>query len=115
MVDAGAWVMPLIHGHWQQRTLALASQTLTISIIARRSRHFAGTRYRKRGTNDQGHVANDVETEQAPTPPPPPPAPHPPTPQPPRFFKRRQNFRIILFAAQVLALSHACLVFWYLQ
>lgn len=25
---------------------------------------FAGTRYRKRGVNDAGAVANDVETEQ---------------------------------------------------
>ena len=56
--------MPLIHGHWQQRTLAVPVQTLTITLIARRSRYFAGTRYRKRGINDQGHVANDVETEQ---------------------------------------------------
>ena len=56
--------MPLIHGHWQQRTLAVSAKTLTMTLIARRSKYFAGTRYRKRGTNDQGHVANDVETEQ---------------------------------------------------
>ena len=37
---------------------------LTITLIARRSRHFAGTRYRKRGLNPQGFVANEVETEQ---------------------------------------------------
>ena len=64
MLDAQLWVMPLVHGHWQQRTLAFASQTVTITVIARRSKYFAGTRYRKRGINDQGHVANDVETEQ---------------------------------------------------
>lgn len=68
-VDAGLWVMPLIHGHWQQRTLTVSAQTLTISLIARRSRFFAGTRYRKRGINDQGHVANDVEIEQVGKPP----------------------------------------------
>ena len=56
--------MPLIHGHWQQRTLSVSAKALTVSIIARRSKFFAGTRYRKRGINDQGHVANDVETEQ---------------------------------------------------
>lgn len=33
-------------------------------LIARRSRHFAGTRYLKRGVSDQGKVANDVEHEQ---------------------------------------------------
>ena len=56
--------MPLIHGFWQQRTLAVLGHTLTVSLIARRSRHFAGTRYRKRGIHIGGHVANDVETEQ---------------------------------------------------
>ncbi|MCO5577098.1 hypothetical protein L7F22_030920 [Adiantum nelumboides] len=36
----------------------------TLTLIARRSRHFAGTRYLKRGVNAKGRVANDVETEQ---------------------------------------------------
>lgn len=35
-----------------------------ITIIARRSRFFAGARFLKRGANDLGYVANDVETEQ---------------------------------------------------
>ena len=63
-VSTEGWVMPLIHGYWKQRSLALAAQNISISLIARRSKYFAGTRYRKRGTNDQGYVANDVETEQ---------------------------------------------------
>jgi hypothetical protein len=33
-------------------------------LISRRSRHFAGTRYLKRGLNEDGKVANFVETEQ---------------------------------------------------
>jgi hypothetical protein len=37
---------------------------LTLTLVARRSRHFAGTRYRKRGISAQGFVANEVETEQ---------------------------------------------------
>lgn len=37
---------------------------MSLTLIARRSRHFAGTRYLKRGVNDKGRVANDVETEQ---------------------------------------------------
>ena len=36
----------------------------TIAIISRRSRHRAGTRYKRRGVNEEGHVANYVETEQ---------------------------------------------------
>ncbi|EHK99604.1 putative Polyphosphoinositide phosphatase [Glarea lozoyensis 74030] len=35
-----------------------------ITVIARRSRYFAGARFLKRGANDLGYVANDVETEQ---------------------------------------------------
>jgi len=35
-----------------------------LTLIARRSRHFAGTRFLKRGVNGKGRVANDVETEQ---------------------------------------------------
>jgi hypothetical protein len=37
---------------------------LYLTLVARRSRHFAGTRFLKRGANDRGFVANDVETEQ---------------------------------------------------
>jgi hypothetical protein len=33
-------------------------------LIARRSSQYAGTRFLKRGVNDEGFVANDVETEQ---------------------------------------------------
>lgn len=32
--------------------------------MSRRSRHRAGTRYKRRGIDDDGHVANYVETEQ---------------------------------------------------
>jgi hypothetical protein len=39
-------------------------RTVTLTLLARRSRHFAGTRFKKRGLNDQGKVANEVETEQ---------------------------------------------------
>ncbi|KAF2297208.1 hypothetical protein GH714_019420 [Hevea brasiliensis] len=35
-----------------------------LTPIARRSRHYAGTRYLKRGVNGNGGVANEVETEQ---------------------------------------------------
>jgi phosphatidylinositol 3,5-bisphosphate 5-phosphatase len=35
-----------------------------VTLIARRSRFFAGARFMRRGVNEQGFVANDVETEQ---------------------------------------------------
>lgn len=44
--------------------IALFSRTVYLTVIARRSRHYAGARYLTRGANEQGHVANEVETEQ---------------------------------------------------
>jgi hypothetical protein len=35
-----------------------------VTLIARRSRRFAGVRFLKRGVSDAGCVGNDVETEQ---------------------------------------------------
>uniref|UniRef100_A0A4W5NXC0 Inositol polyphosphate-5-phosphatase F n=1 Tax=Hucho hucho TaxID=62062 RepID=A0A4W5NXC0_9TELE len=36
----------------------------TVALISRRSRHRAGMRYKRRGVDTDGHVANFVETEQ---------------------------------------------------
>ncbi|XP_077437864.1 phosphatidylinositide phosphatase SAC2 isoform X1 [Vanacampus margaritifer] len=36
----------------------------TVALISRRSRHRAGMRYKRRGVDTDGHVANYVETEQ---------------------------------------------------
>uniref|UniRef100_A0AAR2KQS1 SAC domain-containing protein n=1 Tax=Pygocentrus nattereri TaxID=42514 RepID=A0AAR2KQS1_PYGNA len=36
----------------------------TVALISRRSRHRAGMRYKRRGVDTEGHVANYVETEQ---------------------------------------------------
>jgi phosphatidylinositol 3,5-bisphosphate 5-phosphatase len=58
------WVMPIIHGAFVQRKLYDYGRTLNVTLLARRSRHFAGTRYLKRGVSEQGKVANDVEHEQ---------------------------------------------------
>ncbi|KAK4058088.1 phosphatidylinositol-3,5-bisphosphate 5-phosphatase [Microbotryomycetes sp. JL221] len=58
------WVLPLIYGFVDQAKLSIFGRMVYITIIARRSRHFAGARFLKRGVNDQGFVANDVETEQ---------------------------------------------------
>jgi hypothetical protein len=47
-----------------QKKLNDYGRSLNLILIARRSRHFAGTRYLKRGVSGQGKVANDVEHEQ---------------------------------------------------
>ncbi|KAE8722902.1 Phosphoinositide phosphatase SAC2 [Hibiscus syriacus] len=44
--------------------LSVSGKDVKLTLIARRSRHYAGTRYLKRGVNEKGKVANDVETEQ---------------------------------------------------
>ncbi|PON85051.1 SAC domain containing protein [Trema orientale] len=58
------WTIALVHGHFEQIRLSVFGRDFSVSLVARRSRHFAGTRYLKRGVNDRGRVANDVETEQ---------------------------------------------------
>ncbi|OVA11474.1 Synaptojanin [Macleaya cordata] len=58
------WTIPLVHGHFKQVRLSIYGRVFSVTLISRRSRHFAGTRYLKRGVNDRGRVANDVETEQ---------------------------------------------------
>ena len=58
------WCVQLVHGYFEQTTLSVLGRPLTLTLLARRSRHFAGTRYLKRGINNRGHAANDVETEQ---------------------------------------------------
>jgi hypothetical protein len=56
--------MPIIHGAFVQRVTVDYGRTLNLMLLARRSRHFAGTRYLKRGVSEEGKVANTVEHEQ---------------------------------------------------
>lgn len=58
------WLLPMIHGYFAQTNVNTYGHLIKMTIIARRSRYFAGTRYLKRGVNTEGMVANDVETEQ---------------------------------------------------
>ncbi|KAL5786521.1 hypothetical protein ACOSQ2_008913 [Xanthoceras sorbifolium] len=58
------WTVALVYGFFKQATLTVSGREFKLTLIARRSRHYAGTRYLKRGVNEKGRVANDVETEQ---------------------------------------------------
>ncbi|KAH0834053.1 putative polyphosphoinositide phosphatase [Lanmaoa asiatica] len=75
------WLIPLIHGHVDQASechllrlrskptvfcleLNVLGRVVFVTLIARRSRHYAGARYLTRGVNEEGNVANEVETEQ---------------------------------------------------
>jgi len=79
-----AWITPFIQGYVEIKEVPLDLQNqeglyqspdgnptalglpsfYTIILISRRSRHRAGTRYKRRGVDTDGHVANYVETEQ---------------------------------------------------
>ncbi|KAI9193603.1 Sac phosphatase domain-containing protein [Polychytrium aggregatum] len=58
------WSLPIIHGFVDQSRISVYGHNIFVTLIARRSRYFAGARFLKRGVNDKGYVANDVETEQ---------------------------------------------------
>ncbi|CAM9022986.1 unnamed protein product [Wickerhamomyces anomalus] len=58
------WFQPIIHGFIDQANVSIFDKKVYITVIARRSHHFAGARFLKRGVNNQGNVANEVETEQ---------------------------------------------------
>lgn len=63
---AGAWLLPAVRGYVGCSEVKLFGGLLpaAVAVISRRSRHMAGTRYHRRGANAEGHVANEVETEQ---------------------------------------------------
>jgi len=89
LIDIGdqkldAWITPFIQGYVEIKEVPLdlldaeglyqnpdgnpsalgLPSFYTIILISRRSRHRAGTRYKRRGVDTDGHVANYVETEQ---------------------------------------------------
>ncbi|XP_013912441.1 PREDICTED: polyphosphoinositide phosphatase [Thamnophis sirtalis] len=58
------WLLYVIHGFCGQSKLLIYGRPVYVTLIARRSSKFAGTRFLKRGANCEGDVANEVETEQ---------------------------------------------------
>ncbi|KAG0711961.1 Phosphatidylinositide phosphatase SAC2 [Chionoecetes opilio] len=72
------WIVPVIQGFVQTESVPLDVAPTTpdapqdtqqqdkycLTLISRRSRHRAGTRYKRRGVDEEGQVANYVETEQ---------------------------------------------------
>lgn len=58
------WFLSVIHGFIDQARISVFGNQVTITLIARRSHHFAGVRFYKRGVNNDGYPANEVETEQ---------------------------------------------------
>ena len=58
------WILYICHGFVAQNNISVFGRPIHLTLIAKRSRKFAGTRFLKRGTNCEGDVANEVITEQ---------------------------------------------------
>ncbi|XP_034950859.1 polyphosphoinositide phosphatase isoform X2 [Chelonus insularis] len=58
------WILYITHGFIGQSNVSIFGKSIYITLIARRSNKYAGTRFLKRGANFDGDVANEVETEQ---------------------------------------------------
>ena len=73
---AESWILPVVQGYVEIKECALEVEELevlgetrlpsfyTICLVSRRARARAGTRYKRRGVDEFGKVANYVETEQ---------------------------------------------------
>jgi len=59
------FILPVMFGMMRIANATVKGTPLTFVLITRRSRHRAGTRYLSRGLDDEGHVSNFNETEQA--------------------------------------------------
>ncbi|XP_036674912.3 phosphatidylinositide phosphatase SAC2 isoform X1 [Drosophila suzukii] len=58
------WILPVIQGFMQVENCVIGNECFTLALVSRRSRHRAGTRYKRRGVDEKGNCANYVETEQ---------------------------------------------------
>ncbi|GLV43240.1 Synaptojanin [Carabus blaptoides fortunei] len=63
-VDCNSWLLKTMCGSVEIRTVYVGHRQARAAVISRLSCERAGTRFNVRGTNDEGHVANFVETEQ---------------------------------------------------
>ncbi|XP_066891110.1 synaptojanin-1 isoform X4 [Kogia breviceps] len=63
-VNCDDWLLRLMCGGVEVRTIYAAHKQAKACLVSRLSCERAGTRFNVRGTNDDGHVANFVETEQ---------------------------------------------------
>ncbi|CAF1109646.1 unnamed protein product [Adineta steineri] len=61
---AARFALPLIHGFVALHTFNINGQSFIYGVVSRRSTYRAGTRLFIRGIDDDGKVANFVETEQ---------------------------------------------------
>lgn len=60
----GEFIISFIYGYVNLQQTTIHGKPVTFGLITRRSRWRAGTRYLRRGIDDEGNVANYNETEQ---------------------------------------------------
>ena len=63
--EVDPYILPIMFGMMNITNTSIKGNALTFVLMTRRSRHRAGTRYMSRGLDEQGHVSNFNETEQA--------------------------------------------------
>jgi len=63
-IDCSQWLLRIMCGAVEIKTVYVGKTQAKACLISRLSSERAGTRFYVRGTNDDGHVANFVETEQ---------------------------------------------------
>ncbi|KAI8520793.1 Synaptojanin-1 [Branchiostoma belcheri] len=63
-IDCSDWLLKAMCGGVEIRTIYVGNKQAKACLFSRLSCERAGTRFYVRGTNDDGHVANFVETEQ---------------------------------------------------
>ena len=62
--DLSPFIMPVMFGFLEVKLARIENRSFVLGLIARRSRHRAGTRYFSRGVDESGNVSNFNETEQ---------------------------------------------------
>lgn len=63
-VDCSVWLLNIMCGGIEVKTVYAGAKQAKAMVVSRLSCERAGTRFNVRGVNDDGHVANFVETEQ---------------------------------------------------
>ncbi len=58
------FILPVVFGFVSIHQTTIHNANFSFILISRRSRYRCGTRYHARGIDEEGHVANFVETEQ---------------------------------------------------
>lgn len=64
ILQLGQFVLPIVYGTFDTQHARIKGRDFQFTLISRRSRFRAGTRYFTRGIDSEGHVANFNETEQ---------------------------------------------------